>query len=401
MFGLAIATLVTFSPVLSCGFINFDDQVYVTDNPLVLKGLTWDGLRWSLTTLHFGNWHPLVWWSLQLDADLYGLNATGFHRTNLIWHTGSVLLLFAALRNMTGTTWYSALVAGLFAVHPLNVQSVAWIAERKGVISIFFWVLTLWAYARFAAHPGTRRYLLVFVAFLLGLMAKPMLITLPAILLLLDYWPLRRWLPGSSLSTTNHAQDATNPATFLPAAHLRLIAEKLPLIAVSFVFTLIAFQAQGALGVLPSTNELSLAARVKNALTSTCWYLERALFPTHLTAFYPSRGETVPGWRAAIATGLLIVLTMLATVLRRRAPAAFVGWLWYLIALVPVCGLVQVGLQIRADRWSYVPLIGIFLAWAWGFTALGQRWQHPRLLRGVSLLFLIWLAVTSWTNAHY
>lgn len=380
MLGLAAASLLTFSPVLRCGFLNYDDPNYVTDNPHVKGGLTREGLCWSLTTMHAGNWHPLVWWSFQADAQLYGLRAYGFHLTNLLWHTGSVLMLFAALRRMTGQTWPSALAAGLFAVHPLNVQAVAWVAERKGVLSTFFWVLTLWTYARYAEQPRLARYLLVLLAFVLGLIAKAMLVTLPVILLLLDYWPLRRW-----------------PAA--PAG--RLVAEKLALFLIAGVFTVLTFKAQADSEALRSINEFSLAARLKNVPISTCWYLGRVVWPTHLAIFYPHPGDGLSGWLAVGEASLLAVLTVLAVAGRRRAPAVFVGWLWYLIALVPVCGLIQLGRQARADRWSYVPLIGIFLAVAWGISAAARRWGHLRVVAAGCVSLLACLSATSWSYAHH
>jgi Flp pilus assembly protein TadD len=390
--GLLAATFVTFLPVLYCGFVNYDDDVYVTDNPLVRGGLTAEGLWWGLTTLHFGNWHPLVWWSFQLDAQLSGKDAAGFHRTNLLWHLGSVALLFVALRRMTGQTWPSALVAALFAIHPLNVESVAWVSERKGVISTFFWMLALTAYAGYAARPGWVRYLMVALSLVLGLMAKPMLVTLPCALLLLDYWPLRRFGRAP-------APGAEAPP-FARASFGRLVVEKLPLLALSGAFSVLASAAQNRIGALPALSACPVETRLENVAFSYLWYLRQAVHPSNLAAYHPFESMAAPALQAAAAALALAAVTFLVLRRLRSAPYLAVGWLWYLGTLLPVSGLVQVGSHARADRYVYVPLVGVFLLVAWGLTSLARRWDSRRriaLLAGAALLFL---AFSTWTQAH-
>jgi tetratricopeptide (TPR) repeat protein len=373
-------TLLAFRPTLDCSFVNYDDQVYVTGNTHVQAGLTKEGALWGLTTLHFGNWHPLVWWSLMLDAQVYGSDPLGFHLTNLLWHTGSVLLLFAALRRMTGSAWPAALTAALFAVHPLNVESVAWVSERKGVLSTFFFMLTLWAYARYAERRSLARYLTVALGLLLGLLAKPMLVTLPFVLLLLDYWPLRRWQADGS--------------------RVSLLVEKLPLLAIVAAFAVIAGIAQKSAGALPSLQSLPLEARLKNAAVSYVVCLGRALWPHHLAAFYPPPPGGVPQWQAVAALGLLAAVTV-GTVWRAgRAPYLVVGWLGFLGTLVPVIGLVQVGRHVQADRYTYVPLIGLFMAFAWGLAdlAVWTGWRRPVWSLGAAIV--LGCAAATWRQVH-
>jgi tetratricopeptide (TPR) repeat protein len=375
---LAAATLLTFSPVLVCGFVDYDDPYYL--NAQVRAGLTWEGVSWAWGTFHFGNWHPLVWLSLMLDEQLLGPGPFGFHLTNLLLHTGSVLLLFAALRRMTAAPWPSALAAALFALHPLNVEPVAWVAERKGVLSTFFWMLTLWAYARYAERPGPRRYALVLLAFVAGLLCKPMLLTLPVVLLLLDYWPLRRW------------GDTWRPGT-------GLLLEKLPLVAVAAAFAVIAVLAQRHSGALRAL-DTPTSARLGNAAVSYVWYLARAAWPADLAAFYPYRGDEVAAWQVAAALVLLAAVTLAVLRCARSAPYLAVGWLWYLVALAPVSGaLVQVGAHGRADRYAYVPLVGIDIMVAWGTAAAVARWHRRALAVGLTAAVLACCAVASWTQS--
>jgi Flp pilus assembly protein TadD len=391
---LAGITLLTFSPVSDCSFVNYDDPEYVSENVHVLAGLTRESLSWGLTSTYFGNWHPLVWWSLMLDAQLYGPGPAGFHRTNLLWHTGSVLLLFAALRRMTGQTWPSFLAAALFAVHPLNVEPVAWVAERKGVLSTFFWMLTLWLYARYAERPGLARYLAVVLGLALGLMAKPMLVTLPCVLLLLDFWPLRR------LRVAGSAQGAAGEGRPAPASLGRLVAEKLPLLAVVAVFIPVALATQKEFGALPSLERLSLAARLQNVAVSYVVYLGRALHPADLAPFYPHRGASLPVGPAVAAAVLLLAMTAGVLRIARRVPYLAVGWLWYLGTLVPVIGLVQIGSHAQADRYTYVPLVGLFVAVSWSVAGLARRWHCERAAAFVAGLVLVSLMMTSWAQVH-
>jgi tetratricopeptide (TPR) repeat protein len=375
LLGLALAglTLAAYAPVLGGGyeFLNIDDDEYVTDNPHVRGGLTGPGLGWALTTFHANNWHPLTWVSLQLDAELYGLDPRGYHATNLLLHAANALLLFAALRRLTGATGRSFCVAALFAVHPLHVESVAWVAERKDVLSTLFWMLTLLAYARYAERPGPVRYLPVVLALALGLAAKPMLVTLPCVLLLLDYWPLRRlcrWPEGPS--------PWGGPAG--PAG--RLVAEKLPLFALAAACCVLTFLAQ-----VNTRHSLNLppGVRLANALVSYATYPLQMVWPRDLAAFYPHPRASLGPAAVAGAAVLLAAGTALAWWLRRRRPYVAVGWLWYLGTLVPVIGLVQVGHQAHADRYTYVPLVGLFLLLVWGAGDAVERLRVPRLAAGL------------------
>jgi Tfp pilus assembly protein PilF len=360
---LAGLTLSAFGGVCANDFVNFDDPGYVTENRHVKEGLTANSLWWACTTGSECNWHPLTWISLQLDYELYRLHPWGFHLTNLLLHTANTLLLFLVLRRMTGARWRSVLVAALFAVHPLHVESVAWVAERKDVLSTLFWMLTLWAYLRYIERPYWFRYLLVVVALGLGLMAKPMLVTLPFVLLLLDYWPLGR-LAGAEESRSNGSRNQTQPARkshSLAGRGARLVYEKLPLFALVLISSVVTLRVQSrALAALP------LETRVMNALVSYTSYLGKTFWPVDLVVFYPSRHGTLSAGSAAAAALLLVGITAGVLWAGRKRPYLPVGWFWYLGTLVPVIGLVQVGDQAMADRYTYVPLIGVFIMLAWG-----------------------------------
>jgi tetratricopeptide (TPR) repeat protein len=366
---LAVVSLAVFAPACTNQFINYDDGTYVTRNPNVQDGLTPAGVRWALTSTRMANWHPLTWLSFQLDAQVFargpqGLAPWGFHLTNIVLHAACTVLLFGALWRMTEAIWPSALVAALFAVHPLHVESVAWVAERKDVLSTLFWMLTLWAYAGYVRRPALFRYLAVLVAFALGLTAKPMLVTLPCVLLLLDYWPLRRFAGSVSLAGQGKAR---TPGW--------LLMEKLPLFALAAMSSAVTLRIQEQVGTVNTLGQLP--ARAENALVSYVRYLGKAFWPNALVPFYPYHVELSHLWWAAAL--LLTVITILAIVLRQRCPYLIVGWLWYLGTLVPVIGLVQVlGGHAMADRYTYVPIIGIFLAVSWG---LADWSAHPRAPR--------------------
>ena len=362
--GLAALVAIVYAPVRHFDFVQLDDPAYVTENPHVLRGFTLEGLRWALTTGHAANWHPLTWLSHMLDVQLFGLAPGAHHVTSVLLHLASTLLLFGLLARMTGAPWRSAFVAALFGVHPLHVESVAWVAERKDVLSALFWMLTMWTYVAFvrATPPGdsqARRrgfYVLMLAFYALGLMAKPMLVTLPFALLLVDWWPLGRF-----------RRSKTWP----------LVREKLPLFcmaAASSAVTVLVQQKGGAFSTLES-NPFSL--RLQNALVSAVAYLRDLVWPGGLTVIYPFP-DAIPAWQTAGACVVLGGLSLIACRLARRHPYLPVGWLWYLGTLVPVLGFVRVGLQSRADRYTYVPLIGISIAIAWGGAALAARARMPR-----------------------
>jgi tetratricopeptide (TPR) repeat protein len=385
--GLVLITVAAYSPCLDHPFIHFDDPDYVTANPHVQAGLTVEGIRWAFTTGDCGNWHPLTWLSLQLDATLYGGgNSSGFHRTNVLLHLISTVLLFLVLSRMTGMAWRSAMVAALFALHPLNVESVAWVAERKGVLSTFFWMLGLAAYLYYVRQPSVRRYLLVVMALVLGLMAKPMLVTLPFVFLLLDYWPLGRLQKGNSAIWN------------LKSA----ILEKLPLFGVVLAWSVIAFLTQLQIKALPSLEAYPLNVRIWNALLAYVGYLGKLFWPVHLSVYYPHPGAAVPVVSALIAWIVLVVITVLVLSPGRRWPYLAVGWLWYLGTLVPVSGLVQIGSHAMADRYAYVPMIGLYLMLTWGAADLMMALRLPRRYGIViPVLALSVCGILTWTQADY
>src|SRR6478735_2381235 len=345
--GLVAVTWAVFGQTLAHDFVNFDDHVYVYENPLVVKGLSTEGIIGAFTHTHARNWHPLTTLSHMLDCQLYGLNAGGHHLTNVILHTISVLLLFLVLKQMTGAVWQSAFVAGVFAIHPLHVESVAWIAERKDVLCAVFFMLTLAAYARHARAPSAPRYLLVALLFAFGLMSKPMLVTLPFVLLLLDYWPLGR-LGGQKSEVGSRLR--------------KLITEKIPLFALSALSCIATLFAQGPSAI----DQLPFLWRLNNTFVSYVTYIWQMLWPARLAVFYPHPNDRLPLIKITAAIALLIGISLLVIYLRRTKPYLVTGWFWYLGMLVPVIGLVQVGEQAHADRYTYLPQIGlnIMIAWA-------------------------------------
>jgi Tfp pilus assembly protein PilF len=394
---LVVATLAVYGQLRNHQFINYDDNVYVYDNPPVQAGLTLKGLAWAFTTNHAGYWLPLTWLSHMLDCQLFGLNPGDHHLTNLVFHMANSLLLFLWLLYLTPSLGCSFMVAALFALHPMHVESVAWVAERKDVLSTFFWLLTMWAYIWYVKRPGLGRYLLILVGFSLGLMAKPMLVTLPFVLLLLDYWPLAR------LSFQGgRAAAAASPPPGPGVALKRLVWEKAPLFGLAALFSLVTFYTQKAVGALWTGKTLPFTMRLANALVAYVSYLGKMFWPARLAVLYPHPGPNLPLW-PAVAAGLgLAALSFLALRLARRHPYLPVGWLWYLGTLVPVIGLVQVGRQAMADRFTYVPSIGLFIAVVWGTAALAARWRAPRFLLPVGAgVVLSALAVCSWVQVGY
>ncbi len=343
-----------FMPAVTHDFITYDDPAYVTENPHVTAGLTWNGVRWAFRSTEASNWHPLTWLSHMADCQLFGLHPWGHHLTSVLLHAANAVLLFSFLQTMTGAPWRSLFVAALFGIHPLHVESVAWVSERKDVLSTTFMLLALCAYARrFHRRSGGSSASMGFygaslLCFALGLMAKPMLVTLPFVLLLLDFWPLRRW-PGSS-----------------PGARWLLILEKLPFLAVSAASSAVTLWAQQKGGAVASVEDFTLPVRLANALTSYGWYLAKVMVPTKLAVFYPFFAARPPLWQITVSVAVLAAVTATSVALRRRQPYLLVGWLWYLGTLVPVIGLVQIGGQALADRYSYVPLVGVFIMAAWG-----------------------------------
>ena len=392
-FLLAVMTFAVFARALGNGFVNFDDTTYVTRNPQVQAGLTWKGTAWAFTTTCAANWHPLTWLSLQLDQQLYGLDPRGYHLTSVLIHCGNAVLAFLVLRSMTGSLWRSAIVAALFAVHPLRVESVAWVSERKDVLSVFFGLLTLLAYAWYAKRPGLGRYALVVLPFALGLLAKPMLVTLPCVLLLLDYWPLGRLAPAASGPPGGER---------FPACRLgRLLWEKVPLFVLAAASSVLTWHAQREGEAVQSLEALPAAARIGNALISYVAYLGKTVWPARLAAFYPHPHAGL-SWAQAPAAGLLLAaLTAAAVMAWRWRPYLIVGWLWYLGVLVPVLGLIQVGPQAMADRYTYLPHLGLFLLATWGIADLAGRWHARGVAVALAAALLVVFMACTWVQVGY
>jgi tetratricopeptide (TPR) repeat protein len=379
---LALAVAVVFGQTLDCGFVNYDDLSYVVENPPVKKGFTEEGIGWAMTATANANWHPLTWLSHMTDCQLYGLNAGGHHLTSVLLHAATAILLFLLLRRMTGDLWPSAFVAAVFAVHPLHVESVAWVAERKDVLSGLFFVLTLWAYLGYVRHAFSwARYLTLVALFALGLMAKPMLVTLPFVLLLLDYWPLRRVtspLPKDGVATVG-----------------RLIVEKTPLFLLSLCSCVVTSIVQNE--ALARLEKLPLPSRLGNAVFSYAAYLGKSFWPTDLSVFYPHPGGGLSEWKVAAALLVLTGISVAAVACRRRSPYFLVGWLWYLGMLAPVIGLVQVGAQAMADRYTYLPQIGLCIALTWTVVQLTASWSDRGWILGsASVLTVLTLLGCAW-----
>jgi protein O-mannosyl-transferase len=387
---LTFATTAVFYEVYTYDFVNYDDQIYVYGNPNIQAGMTLKAVKWAFSTISCASiWHPLTWLSHILDWQLYGPHAGGHHLTNLIFHVANTLLIFLVLKKMTNAIWQSAFVAALFALHPLHVESVAWVSERKDVLSTFFWLLTMCAYLRYVKQPNTARYLLTLLIFALGLMAKSMLVTLPFVLLLLDYWPLNRFSPGRKKS------DAKHSLTYL-------LVEKVPLFVMVFASCIVTFIAQERGGVVKNLAGLALKFRICNALISYVKYICKMFRPARLAFFYPHPGENVSILYAVISAVLLLAVTILVLRFAKNHRYLVTGWFWYLGTLVPVIGLVQVGDQAMADRYSYITLTGLFIIIAWGLPDLLANWPHRKtVLRVSSLLVLTALAVCSYFQQRY
>jgi protein O-mannosyl-transferase len=388
MLSIVLATVAVYAQVAWFGFTNFDDPAYVTENVHVQSGLTAANLRWAFgldrTT---GNWHPLTWISLMMDASLFHASAAGCHVVNLALHVASSLLLFAILAGTTGQLWPAGFVAALFALHPQHVESVAWISERKDVLSTLFLMLTLLAYVRYARRPKAARYAVVLAAFALGLMAKPMLVTVPLLLLLLDWWPLQRLAPGSS------------GAGRFPQRRIgSLLLEKLPLAVLAAGSCAVTKMAQSSGGTVASSDVIPLGSRAMNVVMSYGIYAAKAIWPSGLACYYPHPG-TWPLWETASVLVALLAVTIVVLRGARRSRYLAVGWLWYGVSLVPVIGLVQVGLQARADRYTYIPLIGIFVIAAYGMAdLLGGRRSGRGLARAVPVAAVAVLAALGFVS---
>jgi tetratricopeptide (TPR) repeat protein len=428
---LTAISIVAFWQVKQCDFINFDDPIYVTENIHIRYGMTMEAIRWAFTTGHAGYWIPVTWMSHMLDVQLFGLNPRWHHLTNLLFHIANTLLLFFVFHRMTKAPWKSAFVAALFAVHPLHVESVAWVAERKDVLSTFFWMLTIGAYIHYVEHPRLKNYVVVITLFALGLMAKPMLVTLPFVLLLLDYWPLKRFeeldagkrREGDATTNVNssgdfdplpvnkrgrksgkkHTGQALSQSSFHPrVAILRhLVLEKLPLFTLTVLSSIATFVAQGKVGAVVSSGKLPPGVRIINALVSYIIYIRKTIWPSNLAVFYPHLGLRPVG-QVLVAVLALIVVTFIVIWSAKRHPYLALGWLWFTGTLVPVIGIAQAGNQSMSDRFTYIPLIGLFVMVAWGIPELVKKWRyHEAILFASSALVLISLFIATRIQVAY
>jgi tetratricopeptide (TPR) repeat protein len=380
---LAVIVWIAFGQALGHEFVGYDDPRYVVQNPWVTNGLTLGGIQWAFTHVHATNWHPLTTISHMMDCQLYGLQPWGHHLTNILLHAAAAILLFLALRKLTGALWPSLFVAAIFAVHPLRVESVAWVSERKDVLSGVFFMLTLWAYARYARGNGARSfwYITVVVLFALGLMCKPTLVTLPFVLLLLDYWPLGRVRPSSS-------RDRGMTRDTWPW----LVVEKLPLFALSAASCVATLLAQKQ--ALDASLKPPLGERVGNALVSYAIYLGQMIWPAHLAVLYPYPEGNLRASHVILALLLLLIISTGFFLWRRKYPFLPTGWLWYLGMLVPMIGIVQVGSQVRADRYTYLPQIGLYLLVTWGAMELFHQWRRSRVILAVAALLILTALIT-------
>ena len=380
---LVLIILSVYWQVARLHFVSIDDPVYVTNNIHVNTGLTIDNIKWAFTTPHSANWHPLTWISHSLDCEIFGMNPMGHHLVNLLLHIVNTLLLFVFLRKTTGCIWRSGFVAALFAMHPLHVESIAWISERKDVLSTLFLMLTLLSYTHYVKSPCIKRYLLVMWMFALGLMSKPMLVSVPILLLMMDYWPLNRksrfWI---------------------------LVREKLPLFALAVASCIVTYLVQQSGGAVRSLDQYGSGVRIANTFVAYIGYIVKMIWPMNLSALYPHPGNALPIWQVIVCAMLLIGTTYLAIRISRNHQYVGVGWLWYVVTLVPVIGLVQVGQQAMADRYTYIPLIGLFVIIAWGIPDLLARFRFTRqAILAVPAAFIIialsgctWIQIGYWKN---
>jgi|SRR5271165_1441041 len=383
---LFLGTLLLYLPTLNSAFVNYDDPAYVTRNAHVLGGLSWSNLAWAATATAEANWHPLTWASHMADVQFFGTNPRGHHLINVLLHAMNVVMLFFVLCWATGRVLRSALVAALFGVHPLNVECVAWVAERKSLLSMFFLLLALAAYGWYVRNRSVGRYLLVMGAFALGLAAKPMIVTLPILLLLWDYWPLER----AGKVSSNH----------ISLAHL--IAEKIPLFAVSVASSWVTLYAQHRGGALGASDALPFSWRIQNAIYSYALYLERGLWPTRLAVFYPHPEGSLAPWKVLFAGVLITAVSGLAWHYREKHRYLFTGWFWYLMAMTPMIGVVQVGRQAMADRYAYLPFVGLFIIAFWGCAEGFAYLKLPETAgAATAAAVLIGYASTAWLQINY
>jgi tetratricopeptide (TPR) repeat protein len=391
---LAVVTIGFYAPIVHDGFVLLDDVPYILGNPPVRAGITWETIKWSFTTFHAGYWHPLTWLSHALDCQLFGLDPAGHHLVSLLFHAANAILLFLLLEEATSLLWPSLLAAALFALHPVNVESVAWAAERKNVLSMFFFLIGLWAYGRYARRGGIGRYAVVAGSFVLGLMAKPQVITFPCVLLLWDYWPLGRMFAGKSGDEGEFEGRQGKSLGFL-------IAEKLPLFAIAVAGSILTVMGQRSSDALRSLSDYSLTMRIENAIYSYARYLKILVWPAKLTPLYPHPEGSLSLWQVGVSALLLVLLTALTIRFRSRRYLAM-GWFWFLGVLVPMIGIVQVGEQAMADRFLYIPMLGIAIAVAWALSDFAERKKiSEKMILAPAAAMAIMLGALTWHQVGY
>jgi protein O-mannosyl-transferase len=393
---LLVAVFVVFGQTAGHGFVNFDDDLYVYENRHVQEGLNVEAVRWAITTWHSCNWHPLTWLSHMLDCRFFGLTPGGHHLSSVLLHAVAAILLFLSLRRLTASFWPSAWVAAVFAIHPLRVESVAWVAERKDVLGGLFFTLTLWFYSRYAERPASwGRYFLLVASFALGLAAKPMLVTLPFVLLLLDYWPLKRFEGGQKGSHADKADPSWPAQRFV-----RLVVEKTPLFVLALASCAVTLAAQR--DVMKPLDRMDFPWRVANAAVAYVTYLGKMLYPAGLAVFYPLPKEPPPAFQIVAAVTLLLAISMAVYAVRQKQPYLLLGWLWYLGTLAPVIGLVQVGSQALADRYTYLTQIGLYMALAWGAADVVRSWSCRHWpLATLAALAITGMMVCAWQQTRH
>ena len=438
---LAVVTFSVYWQVNQYDFISFDDYAYITENSVIKSGITLDGFRWSFSTRYFGLWNPMVWLSFMFDYQLHGLNAGGYHLTNLILHVMSALLLFWLFNRMTGTIWRSAFVAALFALHPLHVESVAWIAERKDVLSAFFWMLTLCLYFYYTEKPVTRRYLLVLLCFACALMSKPMVVTLPIVMILLDYWPLKRLhsqeivktIPEDMSISTDQGKKKnkfkkealkknTSPHRVQKVSEPRIVGiiplwqlwEKMPFFILSAVIIIITLYTPNTTDYTPITTDMlsdlsnlkvfPLSSRLANAPVAFVTYLVKTFWPHNMAIFYPFL-EQIPLWKVLGASLLILVISLAVIVMIKRLPYLFTGWMWFSITIAPVIGILQISISApyaMADRYHYLPSIGLAVMMAWGIPALiSSEALRKKIILPIGIAAIAILAFLTWHQCGY
>jgi tetratricopeptide (TPR) repeat protein len=389
---MVLAILVIYSQTINFDFVLLDDDVYVTNNPHFNRGLRSEGIKAAFTQGHGGFWIPLTWVSYMIDSQLYGMKPGGYHMTNILFHILNTLLVFTVFRKMTGDLWRSGFIAAMFAVHPIHVESVAWVAERKDLLFAFFWLLTMWSYLHYVRQPGIKRYLPVFLFFSAGLMAKPMIVTLPFVLLLLDYWPLKR------LKIQKFSQpEAINPEISIS----RLVLEKLPLLILAVFVSILTYTQQKSFGDITSLNTSPVVDRFAGAFISYAKYIANMIWPRDLTVLYPYP-DAWPFWQVAGSCLMMGLLSGLVIKYFRKHPYLIVGWLWYLGTLVPVIGIIQFGAQPMADRYTYITFIGLYIMIAWGIPELLGNWRYKKVvLASATTVILLALIIGARTQTAY